>query len=105
LHRLRQLIGHHKAIQLREGCLTLDPKYCWTDVWAFEGLAEKVDSTWREERRGMDMAEATQLTQKAIDIYQGAFLPKETSEPWTDSLRERLRNKFLRCVEKLGHHW
>jgi len=105
LHRLRQLIGQHEAVQLREGCLTLDPKYCWIDVWAFEGLVGKVDAPWREERKGMDMAEATQLIQKAIDIYQGAFLPKETFEPWTDSLRERLRNKFLRCVEKLGHYW
>jgi DNA-binding SARP family transcriptional activator len=105
LHRLRQLIGQHEAVQLREGCLTLDPKYCWIDVWAFEGFVGKVDAPWREERKGMDMAEATQLIQKAIDIYQGAFLPKETFEPWTDSLRERLRNKFLRCVEKLGHYW
>jgi len=105
LHRLRQLIGHPEAIQLREGCLTLDPKYCWIDVWAFEGLVEKVDATWREERKGMDMAESTQLIQKTLDIYQGSFLPEETFEPWTDSLRERLRNKFLRCVEKLGHYW
>jgi len=105
LHRLRQLIGHPEAIQLREGCLTLDPKYCWIDVWAFEGLVEKVDATWREERKGMDMAKITQLIQKALGIYQGAFLPKETFEPWTDSLREQLRNKFLRCVERLGHYW
>jgi len=105
LHRLRQLIGHHKAVQLQEGCLTLDPRYCWIDIWAFEGLVEKVDATWIEERKGMDMAETTQLIQKALDIYQGVFLPKETFEPWTDSLRERLRNKFLRCVEKLGHYW
>jgi DNA-binding SARP family transcriptional activator len=105
LHRLRQLIGHPEAIQLREGCLTLDPKYCWIDVWAFEGLVEKVDAIWREERKGMDMAKITQLIQKALGIYQGAFLPEETFEPWTDSLRERLRNKFLPCVEKLGHYW
>ena len=36
LHRLRQLLGNEKAIQRQEGQLTLDDRFCWVDVWAFE---------------------------------------------------------------------
>jgi LuxR family transcriptional regulator, maltose regulon positive regulatory protein len=42
------------------------------------------------------------LTQKALDLYQGHFLSEEAEEPWAVSFRERLRNKFLLNVKKLG---
>lgn len=38
-------------------------------------------------------------------MYKGPFLAKEIEQPWTLSMRERLRNKFLRNVEKLGQHY
>jgi len=64
-----------------------------------------VDAAWRKEEKEISLEEAVSLNEKAIGLYQGTFLPKETLEPWADSVRERLRNKFLRCVERLGHHW
>jgi len=105
LHRLRQLTGIHDAIIRKERSLTLDQRYCWVDTWAFEHLVRQMDAAWRKEEKEISLEEAVSLTEKAIDLYQGAFLPKETLEPWADSVRERLRNKFLRCVEKLGEHW
>jgi len=105
LHRLRQLIGLHEPVQLQEGRITLDPRYCWVDAWAFERSADRADASWRKGPGGKGESEAIQQTQKAIHLYQGAFLPGDASEPWTNSLRERLRSKFLRCVVKLGHHW
>src|SRR4030042_2571179 len=35
LHRLRPLIGKEDIIQLKEGRITLDQRYCWVAVWAF----------------------------------------------------------------------
>jgi ATP/maltotriose-dependent transcriptional regulator MalT/DNA-binding SARP family transcriptional activator len=105
LHRLRQLIGVHEALQLHEGRITLDPRYCWVDAWAFEGYVDGADASWGKGPRGKGESKAIQQTQKAIILYQGAFLPGDASEPWTHSLRERLRSKFLRCVVKLGRHW
>jgi len=102
LHRLRQLIGFHEAVQIREGLITLDSRCSWVDAWAFESLVDQADTAWK--KRG-EMTESIRQTQKAIALYQGAFLPGEASEPWTNSLRERLRSKFLRCVIKLGHYW
>ena len=36
LHRLRQLLRCHDAVRLCAGRLTLDPRLCTVDAWAFE---------------------------------------------------------------------
>ncbi|UCD77689.1 MAG: hypothetical protein JSW26_20050, partial [Desulfobacterales bacterium] len=105
LHRLRKLLGNHKAVELCNGCLTLNQNECWTDVWAFERICEQAEAAWTNQSTEGDAAEAIELTQKTIEIYKGHFLSDQTDEPWTVPIRERLRNKFLRCVGKLGHYW
>jgi len=101
LHRLRKLVGYEKAIQLHEGRLTLDEKFCWVDIWAFEHLLEEAEA----KRNEGFIESAIQLTEKAIEIYKGTFLGKESEQPWMVSLHERLRSKFLESVEKLGRYW
>ncbi len=105
LHRLRKLIGHHTTVELRDGCMTLDQRYCWVDVWAFERIFGQADAMWKKASPEIDITKAIELTQKAINIYHGPFLPDENEELWTISLREHLGEKFMRCVNKLGHHW
>jgi two-component SAPR family response regulator len=97
LHRLRQLIGSDKAIWLKEGCLTLDPRYCHVDVWAFERNLGEAEIAWKRKENDKTI----QLTEKALSLYRGNFLP-DSEEPWTISLRERLRNKFIRSIIRLG---
>jgi DNA-binding SARP family transcriptional activator len=101
LHRLRQLLGYERAIVRQEGKLTLEDKFCWVDLWAFEAILEEADGQWKKER----VDKAIELTEKAIEMYKGPFLAKEIEQPWTISMRERLRSKFLRNVEKLGKYW
>jgi ATP/maltotriose-dependent transcriptional regulator MalT/DNA-binding SARP family transcriptional activator len=101
LHRLRKMVGYEKAIQLHEGRLTLDDKLCWVDVWAFEHVLEEAGSHWKD---GL-MDRAVQFTEKAIQMYKGPFLAKETEQPWTISMSERLRSKFLESVGRLGLYW
>lgn len=101
LHRLRSLIGYSEAVQVREGHLTLDPCRCWVDAWAFERLLEEADIYWKER-----IAEkAIQLTEKAMALYRGPFLGMDAEQSWKMPVREKLRNKFLRSVVKLGDHW
>jgi len=106
LHRLRKLVGNEKVLQLHEGRLTLDTRYCWVDVWAFERILGKVDVAWRE-REGDESkkAKAIQLAERAIEMYRGPYLSGETDQPWTISYRERLRSKFLRNVKRVGLYW
>jgi LuxR family maltose regulon positive regulatory protein len=101
LSRLRRLIGHEEAIQLKEGRLELDGRYCRVDTFAFEHLISQADASWQKG----DSANALVLAEKATGIYKGHFLAGETEEPWMASIRERLRNKFLRNLSKLGHHY
>lgn len=105
LHRLRKLIGNDKVIQLQEGRVTLDHRYCWVDVWAFERILGQVDAAWKEVISEKDMAQIIRLSEKAIEMYKGTFLAGETDQPWTISFRERLRSKFLRNVGKVGFYW
>ncbi len=91
LHRLRQLLGNEKSIQLRKGLLRFDGRFCWVDAHAFEYLLQQADAQ-----------NDTSLLQKAINLYTGPFLGGDDSEPWAMSYQEKLRSKFLRAVVKLG---
>jgi LuxR family maltose regulon positive regulatory protein len=113
LFRLRQLLGIEHAIQFHEGKAYLNHRYCWIDVWAFERILGKVDTAWEtktdrdraaERDKSREREQAIKLTEKAIKMYTGPFLSGD-HEPWMVSSRERLRNKFLRNVRRLGLYW
>lgn len=103
LHRLRKLVGVDRALVLSNGLLTLDSRLCWVDVWAFEqatGQAEALLNTPQP-----DSHELAKLSARALSLYHGQFLGRETPEPWSISLRERLRSKFLRHLLDVARHW
>ena len=98
LHRLRQLLGYDKAVNLQEGKMNLDPRYCWVDSFAFEHILEQADSSSAKAKKDTAM----QLFEKAVSLYEGPFLGGEAVQPWAISYSERLRSKFLRSIERLG---
>ena len=101
LHRLRKLIGSDKAIILQESRLTLDPRYCWVDIWAFERLLGKMDSMLRSGR----CSTITETADKIMGLYQGPFLGDAADMSWAISLRDRLHSKFLRQLSAAGKYW
>jgi DNA-binding SARP family transcriptional activator len=100
LHRLRQLLGHDKAIGLREGKLTLDLRYCWVDSMAFERILKRTEDYAEKRERNCII----QSLERAVALYRGPFLSEGADEPWAISYSERLRTKFLRAIEKLGSY-
>ncbi|MFZ0468583.1 MAG: BTAD domain-containing putative transcriptional regulator [Thiogranum sp.] len=96
VHRLRKLLGNEQAILIDGGKLSLNPRCCWTDVWAFERLLG------RQHGSGADDADQAERLERAIDIYKGGFLNAEGEESWMLAPRERLRNRYLHAVETLG---
>ncbi len=97
LHRLRKLLGCDKAIRCSDNRITLDPRYCWVDTWAFERLLGDTDAL-----EPGDEAACQARVRRAIALYQGAFLAGDTDSPWSASMRERLRSKFIRHVGRLA---
>ena len=103
VQRLRRLIGNDKIIQLQERRLTLDAGSCWVDIWTLEDLFVQVAAAWKDAGASVyDSAEVEKLSEKAITLYQGHFLPGDSAHPWVLLSRERLRSKFLRHVVKIG---
>jgi LuxR family transcriptional regulator, maltose regulon positive regulatory protein len=91
LHRLRKLIGAAEAVLVHDGLVGLNPEHCFVDTWAFERLSDQAEAAADADRR-------VQLTEQALALYRGPFLPADTEEPWSMSLRERLRSRFIRHV-------
>ena len=90
LHRLRKLLGCDQAISLQNNRFSLNSRYVWVDVWAFErGLAAEQSSS--------DVT-GSNASDKAMTLYQGPFLGKDVDLPCAIPLRERLRAKFLRYL-------
>jgi two-component SAPR family response regulator len=68
-------------------------------MWAFEKILRDAEPGGRGDGEKRDLLE------KAISLYKGHFLPADAREPWTMSIRERLRSKYLRLVARLGEQW
>lgn len=105
LGRLRKLLGSDKFLLLSEGRLMLSNRHCWVDVWAFERtLGECISAECWVGKLGKKEADCDRLVEQAIAIYQGPFLDGESFCACLETSRERLRSKFLRCVEAAGCH-
>jgi len=90
LHRLRKLLGCDEAVSLQRNHFSLDPRYVWVDVWAFERCLAT-------EQAASDPAGGA-ASDRAIALYQGPFLGKNIDLTCAIALRERLRVKFIRHI-------
>jgi DNA-binding SARP family transcriptional activator len=103
LHRLRNLIDYPEAIQLKGGHLTLDHRCCWVDVWALQQILEQIPAGCKVAEK--DKSKVLELTRRALDLYQGPFLPSKSLEPWIISLRTHLSGKLLQTLQNLAADW
>jgi len=94
LHRLRRLLGENDAVVLHDGRVSLDPRRCWVDTWGFERLLDSAAEASSEARPA--------LLKRALLLYRGAFLASDQDEPWSLSMRERLRAKYIRHSVERG---
>jgi DNA-binding SARP family transcriptional activator len=106
LHRLRKMLGHAEALRFSDGKLTLDDRYCWVDIWAFERLLARADEHETQGDTGM----AWDVAEKALALYRQNFMTGDSDEVWTISPSERLKAKYFdrlmwlgRSLETAGH--
>ncbi|MBF8277976.1 MAG: malT [Candidatus Brocadiaceae bacterium] len=114
LHRLRELLGDEKAIQVQGGQVTIDPRYCCTDMRTFEWISAQVETLCHtsppsppnlnpkripgQKQASNRKAQAKQLIGKAKKQYQGEFLPGDSGHGWVISRRERLKSTVNKLI-------
>jgi DNA-binding SARP family transcriptional activator len=89
LYRLRLLLGAPGAVTMTSSKLTLDRRYFWVDMWAFERELQA------NAERGVDAAVRFAGIR---EIYRGHFLEQDSDTPWALKTRQTLRDKFLRSI-------
>jgi len=94
--RLRTLLGDPAAIIQRGGTIRLNPDRTWVDVFAFERLLNAAEGTARA--AGSDPG----LWERALALYEGAFLAEDEGESWSVAARERLRGRFVHGLVEFG---
>jgi LuxR family maltose regulon positive regulatory protein len=104
LSRLRHLLGNDKAIKFQDGRINLDAHSCWVDAWAFEHMVSEIEGLWEHGSSKKNPSEALRLAEKALDLYRGHFLASDGDTFWAVTYRERLRDKYLRLVTRIGEH-
>jgi LuxR family maltose regulon positive regulatory protein len=102
LSRLRRLLAVEKAIMVQDKKVTIDPRSCWVDAWAFENILEQVEGSFKDRQPSPGLEKYLGLVEKAISIYKGHFLHTDEDYAWTASYRERLRSRFHRLITGVG---
>ena len=101
LHRLRKLLGEKDILILSSGELTLNNRLCWVDTWSFECHVNRIAKAVTEST--LD-PQSVHSAIRVTDLYQGPFLATE-QEGWVIPLREKLYNKMVQTIERLGQYY
>ena len=105
LYRLRKMLSDERVLTLKDGKVSLDPRYCWVDVWSFERLLGRMQRIRSRDATGRDAYQLDRLMQRILSLYQDHFLAREEVTTWSVSLRERLRSKFIYGLLDIGRYW
>jgi LuxR family maltose regulon positive regulatory protein len=106
LHRLRRLLGNERALIRHDSTITLAPEQCWVDLWAVERLLARAESAIsRSPVRDHEWAASLRWTDRTMILYRGDFLSGDASLPMAATVGERLRDRVLRQLRKLGQLW
>lgn len=92
IHRLRKILGRADAISVDSNTVSLNRRIVRTDVRVFTETADEVvvETDFRRRHK---------LASKAIQMFDLGFLPSDATEPWSVSMRERLRSRAVALVE------
>jgi len=90
---------------LREGKLSLDRRYWWVDIWAFDHATEELRSGPNGLHESFVPEHVAAVTERLFSVYRGGFMAGEMDEPSYFAIRDRVRNKFVRTVGEVGEFW
>jgi DNA-binding SARP family transcriptional activator len=96
LYRLRQALGENVVVYVNEEYSINRDVDIWCDAHEFDKLVGRAQNLSLRDARTED------LFRRAVDLYQGDFLPLLDAE-WISSYRERLHETYLESVIGLGY--
>ena len=100
LSRVRKQLGGNGALLQQAGRISLNPDYCWVDVWVCERLFNTLDL--QRAQADEDLESLLALHAELMALYHGAFLDLENQHSYMVSLRERLRSRLQQHLLDLG---
>jgi len=101
LHRVRSILERlfpsagHDLIQHKNGA------YCWSDKLPMELDILEFEALYHRAVQEQDPAAATALRLQAVQLFQGDFLEKLSSEPWVVPICAYYHNLYLKLVQQL----
>lgn len=98
LLRLRRLLGDPRLLRLEGGRLSLDERWCWSDVAALQQLFHRIGSA-----HGAPLPRLQAWARRLLDLMQGPFLAAEDAD-WAAAARERYRQRFIVTASQLAAH-
>ena len=93
---MRKAVGSN-VIQLRQNRVSLNPGYCWLDIWALKRRFSEIEKSLLNGKHSLK-----KLTNHALSLYQGPFLGADENDRWVLSAREKLSNQFLNMLDSVA---
>ena len=102
LHRLRKDLGDDNAVLVQSGELSLNRKFFWLDIWAFEQALETALARAAECRGPEQCDTLVSATRAALSYCRGPLLADDPQAAWVLAPRERFRSQLLRLLTNVA---
>jgi LuxR family transcriptional regulator, maltose regulon positive regulatory protein len=96
LLRLRRTLGDARLLHLESGKLSLDERWCWSDVAALQRLLHHIDTA-----RAATLEHLQELARRLLDLMRGPFLAAEDAD-WAAAARSRYSRRFVLAASQLA---
>jgi DNA-binding SARP family transcriptional activator len=83
-------------LRLESGKLTLDERWCWSDVAALQRLLHHIDSA-----NAATLERLQDLARRLLDLMRGPFLAAEDAD-WAAAARSRYSRRFVLAASQLA---
>jgi LuxR family transcriptional regulator, maltose regulon positive regulatory protein len=98
LLRLRRTLADPRLLRLEGGHLSLDERWCWSDVAALQQLLHRIGSA-----HGAALERLQDWARRLMDLMRGPFLAAEDAD-WAAAARARYSQRFVMSASQLAAH-
>lgn len=101
IYRGRQFLRALSADENIEFICFQDGRYFWNPECRCEIDCEQMEELYNQAQQGGSLSERLELLQRAMQLYQGNFLPLMDFSEWALSRRKYYENIYIHCITKI----